>query len=436
LVTSLTFYSNDDFELNEMSKLLMNHFLNPNWNEISFDKEFFVEFFKFEENYVSSRLRNEILKNLNENFVSLNDVSNLNLEEIKQYHSIVFSPSNCLFISSGGNYLHFNDENLKISNFNNSTNSLNPFEFKNQEMRIEFPSNHYSIGISIKLLKLNEMSIDEYFYHKIIFEYFLKPFTGVFSSFEYSLSQESSFDLSFNQTYLNLYFNDIENINAFEKDFEEFMNLLPEVLDVDIIGQLVNNLEISLRGLLENGFISQYLTPLWLNSIEIEPFFNLKLIVKNLKKNLTNKKFKETIQLLKNERFKIILEPNKKVYSGNKSHMNLPQKDLIFKNFYSFTNQRLKLNVEEVSKGIYFNKQETNGLVHFSIYSGLSQKIPMDYFYFIPVVIKIFEKIGARELDSVIFETKIEKISSNFHITPVIVPNISSSLLIHSPKRY
>jgi hypothetical protein len=157
----------------------------------------------------------------------------------------------------------------------------------------------------------------------------------------------------------------------------------------------------------------------------------LKVIMKNLKKNLTNKKFKETIQLLKNERFKIILEPNMKESSRNASMMYLPQKDLIFKNFYSLTSQRLKLNLEEVSKGIYFNNQETNGVVHFSIYSGMSQKIPMDFFYFIPVVIKIFEKIGARELDSVIFETKMEKISNRFQISPVIIPNTSSFILIY-----
>jgi hypothetical protein len=434
-MSSFTFYSNDEVELNETSKMLMNHLINPNWSEISFDKESFVDFFKFEENFVPSRLRNEILKNLNENFVNLNDLSTLNVDEIKQYHSIAFSPSNCLFISSGGNYLHFNDGNSIISKINSIHQ---PLEFKNQEVRIEFPSNHYSVGISFKLLKMNEMNIDEFFYHKVIFEYFIKPFTGVFSSFDYPLSQESSFDLSFNQTFLNLYFHQIENIEVFEKDFDEFMDLLPENLDVDIIAQLVNNLEISLRSLLENGFISHYLTPLWLNSMEIEPYFDLKMIMKNLKKNLTNKKFKETIQLLKNERFKIILEPNMKEYSGNAYMMHLTQKDLIFKNFFSLTNQRLKLNLEEVSKGIYFNNQETNGVVHFSIYSGMSQKIPMDFFYFIPVVIKIFEKIGARELDSVIFETKIEKISNRFQISPVIIPNTSSFILIYfnQLKRY
>ena len=457
-MTSYSFYSNNEFELKEMSTFLFNHLLNPNWNEINFEKENFLKFIKMKENLIDCIFKKEILKNLNLNFENeINIKNNLNLfEDIKKYHSKYYSISNCLFISTGGNYLNVdmdmdsinNDTDMNMINSNsiNSSNSnSNSIEIKRNKKEFNFIKNEIKIetngikdnsliGLSYKMKNVKEMNENEFYFYKIFFEFLISPNNGILSKFKYYLLPESEYDLTFEQSFLNLYFDlpigsggDGDNekeINLFNFEFNSFINdisnynLMNNQSIIDFIENLISNLEINLKLILENGDIFNFISSFHKLDIDFLSYLNINLILKYLKQSFLNS---ENINLFKiefknlilnnNQKFRIILLPsstnssvtplNTLSSSSSKENENENENDLfnnfnfenlIHKNYYKQEEEEEGKGIEKINENIYFNKIETNGITKVSIFSKFNESLnnqSSESLLLIPLTIKV-----------------------------------------------
>eukprot|EP01080_Neovahlkampfia_damariscottae_P005077 gene5077-8677_t len=453
LITSFSFYSNNEFELKEMSTFLLNHLLKPNWNDIHFEKDNYLKLLNIKSNLIDCVFKNEILKNLKLNIENEKEIElNLNLNEIKKYHSKYYSISNCLFISLGGNYLNENEFNW--SNINQRIESnKKELNFLKKEITIETKGieNNHLIGLSYKMKNILDLNENEYYFYKIFFQFLISNNNGIFTKFNSYLLPESEYDLSFHQSFLNLYFDEIENIDTFTFEFNSFLNDLSNsnLLNKgilkngssgsDVIESLILNLEVYLKSILKNDLFN-FISDFYKNDIDFLPYLKINSILNYLKKNMTNEilrsKMKELF-LNNNEIFKIILLPddNQSKQEENEEEgeifNNFDFSNLIYRNYYSYfeKDQIFKTNIKKLKESIYFNEIESNGISNISIYSNIniSNQSSSDMLLILPLTIKLIEKIGARGLNSIEFESKIEKLSSSFEIKPILIQDTNNN---------
>jgi Zn-dependent M16 (insulinase) family peptidase len=88
----------------------------------------------------------------------------------------------------------------------------------------------------------------------------------------------------------------------------------------------------------------------------------------------------------------------------------------------------INLKVTGDANSIYYNEQDTNGIVYVTSYTPISTDLPTELRKYVPLFAHVLTKIGARDMNHTKLAEEIELHTGGISARPLLIPNLKGMM--------
>lgn len=91
----------------------------------------------------------------------------------------------------------------------------------------------------------------------------------------------------------------------------------------------------------------------------------------------------------------------------------------------------INLKITGNTNNIYYNEQDTNGIVYVTSYTPISTDLPPELKKYVPLFAYVLTKIGARDMNHTKLAEEIELHTGGISARPILIPSLKGNIEIH-----